>query len=760
MIRVLDTSNGKFVELKDSDPFEYAILSHTWDPAGEQTYQDVRRIQDSSLAKALSLFVWLWWRFIPLLLAICDGLHLPTIVTRMDIIAYNVFDAVRTSLNTVLPHRLRLPLSVPHMLGRRLEKWIMRTRHKVLMRDPFMWPVGLSLKVQRACAIARNNGHRYIWIDSCCIDKTSSAELSAAINSMYRWYRRSSVCYAFLSDFPSVLNNRILDQEYIEGCFQRSRWFSRGWTLQELIAPKVVVFLDQDWRYWGTKATLATLVEKATKIDALILTGEMELRQVSVARRLSWASRRITTVEEDHAYSLLGIFDINMPTLYGEGSRAFVRLQEEIIKRNPDQSLFAWGIPYDQPIPHPSAIDDPRRFSFSSYVSLGPCMALFASEAEGFVHGSTYRPIPHSVLAHRLGISQEDLLPPTYVSTPYGIRTHLPLISVADIFPRHTLALSYQNAYLAILACEPSVMEGCLIAIICTVEQSGEAGFIYVNGGNVHVCADPTTTLGTLHRLVLVSSDHLGACKGRFRVEEVYFPPEEPDAPTGSTKLVMIPHGWTIHLAKWSIIMLRELGYLVSGPHRSESNPANEYYVLESRRGWIRVEFTTEVTNRSALQVLVTHGTHRHRASPHASLPHSSYPSDATLLPPPSHREDSISTFVTTLAAASLGEQTHDFTVQFFREPHVLRLQESSGQELTIRFTAICLREPPMTGCLDVQVVRFESLGSVDPDIVGGAALSVAPAGPVEGEVSQMELGGTDSGFTARPYQMVSSVEV
>ena len=98
MIRVLDTSNGKFVELKDSDPFEYAILSHTWDPAGEQTYQDVRRIQDSSLAKALSLFVWLWWRFIPLLLAICDGLHLPTIVTRMDIIAYNVFDAVRTSL--------------------------------------------------------------------------------------------------------------------------------------------------------------------------------------------------------------------------------------------------------------------------------------------------------------------------------------------------------------------------------------------------------------------------------------------------------------------------------------------------------------------------------------------------------------------------------------------------------------------------------------------------------------------------------------
>ncbi|EIW58146.1 HET-domain-containing protein, partial [Trametes versicolor FP-101664 SS1] len=192
-------------------------------------------------------------------------------------------------------------------------------------------------KIRAACAYALSEGFEYLWIDSCCIDKGSSAELSEAINSMYRWYSQATVCYAFLSDVSSGQNPSARPSE-----FRRSRWFTRGWTLQELIAPCAVIFLSFSWELLGAKVDLSSVIQDITGIDKDILTHVKPLDSVSVAHRMSWAARRVTTRKEDEAYSLMGIFGINMPTIYGEGQLAFIRLQEEILKQIPDQSIFVW----------------------------------------------------------------------------------------------------------------------------------------------------------------------------------------------------------------------------------------------------------------------------------------------------------------------------------------------------------------------------------------------------------------------------------
>ena len=188
-------------------------------------------------------------------------------------------------------------------------------------------------KVKRCCAYARADGFEYVWIDTCCIDKTNSVELSEAINSMYRWYQEAVVCYGFLADVPS------------RATFSGSRWFTRGWTLQELIAPSTVIFLDEGWKVMGSKTSLGQDIEDCTGIPAGILSGEDDFDAFSIAQRMSWAGKRTTSRIEDRAYSLLGIFGINMPLIYGERENAFIRLQEEIMKAPDDQSLFAWKDP-------------------------------------------------------------------------------------------------------------------------------------------------------------------------------------------------------------------------------------------------------------------------------------------------------------------------------------------------------------------------------------------------------------------------------
>jgi hypothetical protein len=195
-------------------------------------------------------------------------------------------------------------------------------------------------KVLKSAKLAGEDGYRYIWIDTCCIDKSSSAELSEAINSMFAWYQRSAVCYAFLSDYTHHAQ---------DGTLSYSRWFTRGWTLQELIAPSEVRFFDSTWTPFGDRRSLSSHITTITGVDEALLRREftcfyhkaipglvssqrgcpfcslratdgvnLALKSYSISTKMSWAAHRETTRVEDIAYCLVGIFDVAMPLLYGE----------------------------------------------------------------------------------------------------------------------------------------------------------------------------------------------------------------------------------------------------------------------------------------------------------------------------------------------------------------------------------------------------------------------------------------------------------
>ncbi|KAF4472623.1 het domain-containing [Fusarium albosuccineum] len=215
-------------------------------------------------------------------------------------------------------------------------------------------------KIEKTALLALEDGLEHVWIDTCCIDKTSSAELTEAINSMMSWYEQSQVCYTYLVDVPSDLGQN--EQEY---AFRNSRWFTRGWTLQELLAPSKLIFVFANWSRFDTRDEMASLVSSITGIDIPFLhtpdwenkddlsvsgistvsggSRRAKLDSASIAQRMSWASKRQTTRVEDVAYCLLGIFGINMPLLYGEGPKAFLRLQEQILMGSDDQSILAWN---------------------------------------------------------------------------------------------------------------------------------------------------------------------------------------------------------------------------------------------------------------------------------------------------------------------------------------------------------------------------------------------------------------------------------
>ncbi|KAF2665546.1 hypothetical protein BT63DRAFT_363851, partial [Microthyrium microscopicum] len=199
-----------------------------------------------------------------------------------------------------------------------------------------------NVKVRYTCEQAKKDGLHYAWIDTCSIDKRSSAELSEGINSMWNYYQAATCCYAFLVDVDTgKYDNSKFGR--LRQRFEDSRWFKRCWTLQELIAPEEVIFFDNEWQRVGSRNGLCGIISKATQIDIQILnTPRQRLSYFSIAKRMSWASHRKATRLEDEAYSLLGIFGVNMPMLYGEGRKAFRRLQEEIIRYSTDLSIFAW----------------------------------------------------------------------------------------------------------------------------------------------------------------------------------------------------------------------------------------------------------------------------------------------------------------------------------------------------------------------------------------------------------------------------------
>ena len=274
------------------------------------------------------------------------------------------------------------------------------------------------LKIRKAAALAAEHGCNYIWVDTCCIDKTSSAELSEAINSMYRWYKRASICYAYLEDVKG--HHSGLDDLFSFFC-KDSRWFTRGWTLQELIAPYDVMFYGGDWVYLGSKAhdeNVRVAVAKITGIDIRVLEGTIEPSEISIATRMKWASKRETTRTEDAAYCLMGLFDVNMPLIYGEGTKAFIRLQEEILKGSSDHSIFAW-----------------KAIEMKPHKVL---TGLLAETPQHFAHLESYRPLPPSP-------SREST---TWSTTNQGLRLSLLLLPYYDSHGQEI-----QGEYNAVLEC-------------------------------------------------------------------------------------------------------------------------------------------------------------------------------------------------------------------------------------------------------------------------------------------------------------------
>lgn len=172
---------------------------------------------------------------------------------------------------------------------------------------------------------AATDGLQHCWVDSCCIDRSSSAELSEAINSMFRWYQNAKCCYVYLADVSNNgCNRRTASSESWVPAFRRSRWFTRGWTLQELIAPSSVEFFTKERDHLGNKQSLEEILHEVTGVPIKVLRNH-PLRDFGVEERFSWAATRETTREEDMAYCLLGIFDIHMPLLYGEGKETAMK---------------------------------------------------------------------------------------------------------------------------------------------------------------------------------------------------------------------------------------------------------------------------------------------------------------------------------------------------------------------------------------------------------------------------------------------------
>lgn len=211
-------------------------------------------------------------------------------------------------------------------------------------------------KIRAVCRLAQQWGLQYAWVDTCCIDKSSSAELSEAINSMFRWYQYAHTCFVYLDDVDA------------DDTLELSLWFSRAWTLQELVAPRKVRFYTKSWQPLGSKADWADRISETTGIPHGVLTNTINIYSLPVAQRMSWARRRKARRVEDIAYSLLGLFDVNMPLLYGEGRKAFRRLQEEIIKQNNDQTIFLWAAKAEDVgkllAPSPDGFDPSRVFQF------------------------------------------------------------------------------------------------------------------------------------------------------------------------------------------------------------------------------------------------------------------------------------------------------------------------------------------------------------------------------------------------------------
>lgn len=257
---------------------------------------------------------------------------------------------------------------------------------------------------------------------------------------MYAWYRSAAVCYAFLIDL-SPPTSRLNEEE-----FRNSLWFTRGWTLQELLAPQEVVFYSQEWVELGRRTELAELLSDITGIETRFLLGD-DLSVASAAKKMSWAAHRSTSRTEDVAYCLMGLFDVNMPLLYGEGKKAFVRLQEEIARVTGDHSVFAWGRPFRltqflNQEPSQTGLQDNATTDEDLLSEDEPMLGLFAESPRAFENSSRVKRLPGF---QGIGV------PPTFFGT--GVRIGLPIVSEYLTNSDDTRFPWLKEASIALLGC-------------------------------------------------------------------------------------------------------------------------------------------------------------------------------------------------------------------------------------------------------------------------------------------------------------------
>ncbi|KAI0744723.1 hypothetical protein C8Q76DRAFT_663309, partial [Earliella scabrosa] len=267
----------------------------------------------------------------------------------------------------------------------------------------------VTMKVCQFCELAESYGYKWVWIDTCCIDRTSSAELSETINAMYQYYARALVCYVYLAD-----------QHHPSRIIASKKWFTRGWTLQELIAPRALHFFNTRWQFMGSRRDLADGLTTITGIPATVLRREQSPKEFSVAQRMSWAAGRETTRVEDEAYCLMGIFGVNIPILYGEGRTAFRRLQEEIMRCTSDTTVFAWGGSCDlvslsgfpEDALSPAFATSPAQFKACSKITSALRQLDLATPSRSHRH----RMDTHRVMK--------------FTMTPQGIRARIPFVYI------------------------------------------------------------------------------------------------------------------------------------------------------------------------------------------------------------------------------------------------------------------------------------------------------------------------------------------